>query len=166
LIEARRALVSQLRKLKAQGRIIVRLRDPETMKGSGDDIFLEDGDRLFVPQKMNVVNVVGRVYNPTGVVYDPANDTVGHYLKTVGGPSENGDEENIFVLKANGSVVNRSNAENGFFSGGFMSSKVEPGDSIVVPQKLVQARVMKDVKDIIQIMYQIAVSVGVLVVAF
>ena len=166
LLEARRALVAQLKKVKAQGRVIVRLSDPEAMEGSSDDIFLEDGDRLFVPQKMNVVNVVGRVYNPTGVVYDPANDTVSHYLETVGGPAGNADEDNIFVLKANGSVVSRSNADSGFFSGGFMSSKVEPGDSIIVPQKLVEARAMKDVKDLIQIMYQIAVSVGVLVVAF
>jgi len=166
LLEARRNLVAQLRKLRAQGRVIVRLRDPEAMKGSSDDIFLEDGDRLYVPQKMNVVNVVGRVYNPTGVVYDPANDTVGHYLKTVGGPAGNADEDNIFVLKANGSVMSRGNADGNFFSGGFMSSKVEPGDSIIVPQKLIEARAMKDVKDLIQIMYQIAVSVGVLVVAF
>ncbi len=166
LLEARRALVIQLKKLKAQGRVIVRLKDPAAMKGSSEDIYLEDGDRLFVPQKMNVVNVVGRVYNPTGVVYDPANDTVGHYLKTVGGPAGNADEENIFVLKANGSVVSRGNADGNFLTGGFLSSKVEPGDSIVVPQKLLEARAMKDMKDLIQIMYQIAVSVGVLVVAF
>ncbi len=166
LLEARRNLVSQLRKLKAQGRVIVRLRDPDAMKGSSDDIFLEDGDRLYVPQKMNVVNVVGRVYNPTGVVYDPANDTLGHYLKRVGGPAGNADEDNIFLLKADGSVVSRANADGNFFTGGFMSSKVEPGDSIIVPQKLFEARAMKDVKDLIQIMYQIAVSVGVLVVAF
>jgi protein involved in polysaccharide export with SLBB domain len=166
LLEARRALVTQLRKTKAQGRVIVRLRDPEAMKGSGQDIFLEDGDRLFVPPKMNVVNVVGRVYNPTGVVYDPANDTVGHYLKTVGGPTESGDKDNIFVMKANGSVVSRSNADSGFFSGGFMSSKVEPGDSVVVPQKLLQVRLMKDFKDITQILYQVAVTAGVLIVAY
>jgi len=166
LLEARRALVTQLRKSKAQGRVIVRLKDPQAMKGSGEDIFLEDGDQLHVPPKMNVVNVVGRVYNPTGVVYDPANDTVGHYLKTVGGPTENGDRKNIFVLKANGSVVSQSSASGGFFSGGFMASKVEPGDSVVVPQKLIQVRLMKDIKDISQILYQVAVTVGVLTLLF
>ncbi len=166
LLEARRALVSQLRQAKAKGRVIVRLRDPEIMKGTGEDIFLEDGDRLFVPQKMNVVNVVGRVYNPTGVVYDPATDTVGHYLKIVGGPTESADTDHMFILKANGSVVSRSTASDGFFSGGFMSSKVEPGDSVVVPQKLLQVRTMKDLKDISQILYQIAVTAGVLFLVF
>jgi len=166
LVEARKALVAQLKKVKAQGRVIVRLSDPESLKASSEDIFLEDGDRLFVPRKMNVVNVVGRVYNPTGVVYNPAKDTVSHYLKTVGGPSGNADEDNIFLLKANGSVVSKSSADNGIFSGGFMSSKVEPGDSIIVPQKLLDGRAMKEAKDLIQIMYQLAVSVGVLVIAF
>jgi hypothetical protein len=73
------------------------------------------------------------------------------------------------MIKADGSVVTRENAESGFFvfgENGLMSAKVEPGDSIVVPEKLVQTRVMKDVKDITQILYQIAVTAGVLIVAF
>ena len=56
-------------------------RTPARSKGTLGDVLLEDGDRLDVPKKMNVVNVVGRVYNPTGVVYDPARDTVGYYLR-------------------------------------------------------------------------------------
>jgi len=43
---------------------------------------------------------------------------------------------------------------------------VEPGDSILVPEKLVQTRFMKDVKDITRILYRIAVTAGVLIVAF
>jgi hypothetical protein len=47
-----------------------------------------------------------------------------------------------------------------------MAANLEPGDSIVVPEKLVFARVMKDVKDITQILFQIAVAAGVVVAAF
>jgi hypothetical protein len=36
----------------------------------------------------------------------------------------------------------------------------------VVPEKLVFARFMKDFKDITQVLYQIAVTAGVLIVAF
>ena len=118
---------------------------------------------------MNVVNVVGRVYNPTGIVYDPARDSVGYYLRMVGGPTESADRDHIFLLKADGSVVTRETADAGFFvfgDRGLMSARVEPGDSILVPEKLVQARLMKDVKDITQILYQIAVTAGVLILAF
>ena len=169
ILNARRALVNQLRKAKAKGRVVIRMAEVDKLKGASADILLEDGDRLEVPMKQNVVNVVGRVYNPTGVVYDPANDRLGYYLKTVGGPTESADREHIFMIKADGSVVTRENAEVGFFvfgDRGLMSARVEPGDSIVVPEKLIQTRLMKDVKDITQILYQIAVTAGVLIVAF
>ena len=169
ILNARRALVTQLRKARAKGRVVIRMADVDKLRGSSADILLESGDRLEVPMKQNVVNVVGRVYNPTGVVYDPANDRLGYYLKTVGGPTESADREHIFMIKADGSVVTRENAEVGFFlfgDSGLMSAKVEPGDSIVVPEKLIQTRLMKDVKDITQILYQIAVTAGVLIVAF
>jgi protein involved in polysaccharide export with SLBB domain len=169
LLEARRSLIAQLKKARAKGRVVIRLVPADRLKGSSADIYLEDGDRLEIPKKTNVVNVVGRVYNPTGVVYDPAHDTVDDYLKMVGGPTESADRDHIFLLKANGSVVTRENADSGFFSTGrqsLLSTRVDPGDSIVVPEKLLETRLMKDVKDITQILYQIAVATGVLVLAF
>jgi polysaccharide biosynthesis/export protein len=169
LLEARRSLIAQLKKARAKGRVVIRLTSADRLKGSAADILLEDGDRLEIPEKTNVVNVVGRVYNPTGVVYDPADDTVGHYLKMVGGPTASADRDHIFLLKSNGSVVTRENADGGFFSTGrqgLLSTRVDPGDSIVVPEKLLETRLMKDVKDITQILYQIAVTAGIVILAF
>ena len=166
LLLARRSLIAQLRKAKAKGRVVIRLAEAEKLKGSASDILLEDGDRLEIPKKTNVVNVVGRVHNPTGVVYDPASDRLEDYLKIVGGPTASADREHIFLIKADGSVLTHDNAGGGFLQGGLMSARVEPGDSIVVPEKLIQTRLMKDIKDITQILYQIAVTAGVLIVAF
>ncbi|MBI5100219.1 MAG: SLBB domain-containing protein, partial [Nitrospirae bacterium] len=169
LIASRRALITQLRKTRAKGRVIIHLGNNGKIEGTLGDVHLENGDRLDVPEKMNVVNVVGRVYNPTGVVFDPARDSVGYYLRLVGGPTESADRDHIFLLKADGSVVTRETADSGFFAfgdRGLMDTRVEPGDSILVPEKLVQTRFMKDVKDITQILYQIAVTAGVLIVAF
>jgi polysaccharide export outer membrane protein len=169
LVASRFALIAQLKKARAKGRVIIRIADNGKVEGTLGDILLEDGDRLDVPKKMNVVNVVGRVYNPTGIVFDPARDSVGYYLRMVGGPTESADRDHIFVLKADGSVATRETSNPGFFAfagGGLMNARVEPGDSILVPEKLVQTRVMKDVKDITQILYQIAVTAGVLIVAF
>jgi len=169
MVASRRALIAQLKKTRAKGRVIIRLADSGKLDGTVGDVLLEDGDRLDVPKKMNVVNVVGRVYNPTGIVFDPARDSVGYYLRLVGGPTESADRDHIFLLKADGSVVTRETADTGFFAfgdRGLMSARVEPGDSILVPEKLVQTRFMKDVKDITQILYQIAVTAGVLILAF
>ncbi len=169
LLASRRALIAQLKKTRAKGRVIIHLEGNGKFAGTQGDVLLEDGDRLDVPKKMNVVNVVGRVYNPTGIVFDPARDSVGYYLRLVGGPTESADRDHIFLLKADGSVVTRETADTGFFAfgdKGLMSARVEPGDSILVPEKLVQTRMMKDVKDITQILYQIAVTAGVLILAF
>ncbi|MHB1041136.1 MAG: SLBB domain-containing protein, partial [Desulfobacteria bacterium] len=161
LIASRRALIEQLKKTRAKGRVIIHLEGNGKFAGTQGDVLLEDGDRLDVPRKMNVVNVVGRVYNPTGIVFDPARDSVGYYLRLVGGPTESADRDHIFLLKADGSVVTQATSDSGFFAfgdRGLMNTKVEPGDSILVPEKLVQTRLMKDVKDITQILYQIAVT--------
>ncbi len=166
LLEARRAIIAQLRKTRAKGRVIIRLAAAEKMAGTSADILLEDGDRLEVPRKTNVVNVVGRVYNPTGVVYDPAADRVRDYLDRVGGPTASADRDHIFLIRADGSVATGETADGGFLGGGLLGARVEPGDAIVVPEKLLRTRLMKDVKDITQILYQIAVTAGVLIVAF
>ncbi len=166
LLEARRSLIAQLKKARAKGRVVIRLAKPGELKGTASDILLEDGDRLEVPKKTDVVNVVGRVYNPTGVQYDPASDRLEYYLKRVGGPTESADRDHIFLVKADGSVVTRDNVGGGFLSGGLMSARVEPGDSIVVPEKLIRPRLMKEIKDFTQILYQIAVTAGVLIVVF
>jgi polysaccharide biosynthesis/export protein len=87
----------------------------------------------------------------------------------VGGPTASADRDHIFLLKSNGSVVTRENADGGFLSTGrqgLFSTRVDPGDSIVVPEKLLETRLMKDVKDITQILYQIAVMSGIVILAF
>jgi archaellum component FlaG (FlaF/FlaG flagellin family) len=128
------------------------------------DLVIEPGDQLQVPRKPQVVNVLGRVYNPTGVVFNPGKSTTEYYLKKVGGPTEDADNDHIFVVQADGSVLTKGNQ--GFWSGGLMSANLEPGDSIVVPEKIVFTRVMKDVKDITQILFQIAVAAGVVIALF
>jgi protein involved in polysaccharide export with SLBB domain len=169
IFEARKALLAKLKQVRAQGRVIIRLAEIEALQGTTDDLLIEHGDRLEVPRAAEVINVMGRVYNPTAVVYYPPRDTVGYYLRKVGGPTEDADKSQIFVVKADGSVMTKDNINGGlwFFGGGdFMDTRVEPGDAIVVPEKLVFTHVMKDIKDITQILYQIAVTAGVLIVAF
>jgi protein involved in polysaccharide export with SLBB domain len=169
ILEARKLLLDRLKRVRAQGRVVIRLAELDKLKSSESDLLVEHADKLDVPRQAEVVNVMGRVYNSTAVVYNPTNDTAGYYLRKVGGPTEDADKKHIFVVKADGSVMTKDTVGEGlwFFGGGdFLNTKVEPGDAIVVPEKLVFARFMKDFKDITQILYQIAVTAGVLIVAF
>jgi protein involved in polysaccharide export with SLBB domain len=169
ILEARRALLARLKQVQAQGRVIIRVSEPGKLEGTMDDLLVENGDALLIPRTSEVVNVLGRVYNPTAVVSRADRAAAGYYLRKVGGPTEDADKDHIFIVKADGSVVTRDSAGERlwfFGSGDILETPVEPGDAIVVPEKLIFARVMKDIKDITQILYQIAVTAGVLIVAF
>jgi hypothetical protein len=155
--------------VRAIGRIIIRLGPPEKLEGTESDLLIEQGDVLDVPRASEVVNVVGRVYNPTAVVYSASSRNAGYYLNKVGGPTEDADRDHIFVVRADGSVTTKESIGDRFFVFGgnsLLGTALEPGDTIVVPEKLIVTRVMKEIKDITQILYQIAVTAGVLIVAF
>ena len=164
VLETRKLLLARLRTVQAQGRIIIRLSEAEKLEGSENDLVIEPGDQLVVARTPQVVNVLGRVYNPTAVVYNPANPTAAYYLRKVGGPTEDADRDHIFVVQADGTVLTKATVDRGFWvtgGSGLMSAKLEAGDAIVVPEKLIFSHVMKDVKDITQIMMQLAVTLGI-----
>ena len=44
------ALLASLRKVEPLGRVVIRLDDPERLRGTPEDIELEEADTLFVPE--------------------------------------------------------------------------------------------------------------------
>jgi hypothetical protein len=73
------------------------------MKGTSDDIFLEGWRSPLRAAEDERGERRRPGLQPDRRRLRPANDTVAHYLKTVGGPPGTRTEDNIFVLKANGS---------------------------------------------------------------
>ena len=157
----RRELMKQLMAVKAQGRITIKL-DEEEFNASSHDVTLENGDSLFVPIRPTQVQVMGSVLNPAAFIFDQS-APISNYIGKAGGYNGEADEAKIFVLKADGTAMSKNNSS---WLGGFMSTKLEPGDTVVVPEKLDKGLWLKEVKDITQILYQIAVTAGVLIVAF
>ncbi|MBI3790815.1 MAG: SLBB domain-containing protein [Gemmatimonadetes bacterium] len=78
------------------------LRDP----GFRDNLVLQDGDSVTVPQLNPVVVVKGEVNAPTGVAYRPGAD-IDYYVKSAGGAKRTGDERRAYVTQANGQVESR-----------------------------------------------------------
>jgi protein involved in polysaccharide export with SLBB domain len=132
-------------------------------KGSSSDMVLEDGDELQVPQKPDTVNVLGEVYNPTSLIFEEDNPTVGYYLSRVGGPTENAEKGQMYVIRADGTVVSKKGS--GSWLSGFESAKLYPGDTILVPQKVIYPNWMREIKDITQILYQISLGAAVVIAA-
>jgi protein involved in polysaccharide export with SLBB domain len=175
-IEATRAALDGLMKglerlkaLKAEGRIVMRLAPLEEFKQSSFDLEMEGGDVLEIPPRPNVVNVMGQVYNPTTFVHIPDTSEVETYLKKAGGPTRDAEESDMYIIKVDGSVYSRQQSSFGikwsdeskkWTFGSFMSTFMDPGDTLVVPQKLERTAWLRDIKDITTILSQIALTAG------
>ena len=161
VLEQRRALISKLRLAEAKGRLSIVLDDLDRFEGSPYDIVLEDEDMIIVPEKPQHIQVIGSVYNQTAFVYDPQG-TVSTYISKAGGLTRDADKNEMYILKVDGSAVSKRAA------GGFFSSweVLDPGDTIVIPEKIEKIAWLREIKDITQILYQLAVTAGVLIVTF
>jgi polysaccharide export outer membrane protein len=158
--------VSRLKQIKAKGRMTIRIDQPELLKKSPFDLELEEGDNLYIPTNPQSVQVIGSVYNQTTFVYSKDKD-YSDFIDLAGGYTENADKKNVYILKVDGSAVR----PNGSFSNiswdrdlnrwEFRGQGMEPGDIIVVPEKLPMVSWLSNVKDFTQILYQIAVAAGV-----
>lgn len=122
--------IARMRALKPTGRIAFGLDPRERSFSRLPALKLENGDRLVVPAKAEFVHVFGAVNAESSPLWR-RNGRVADYLKLVG-MSPDADQDNIFILRVDGSVVSRGSSW-GF--GGFGGIEVMPGDSIVVPEK-------------------------------
>jgi len=152
---AQKGLIARLRQLKPTGRIVLELPEQAQVKDL-PEIVLEDGDRLYVPPQPAMVNVYGSVFTESSFLYKPQR-TVSDYLEHAGGPTKRADESQIFVLRADGSVVS---TERSWFGLRLAVSKVMPGDTIVVPEDFDRTTFTRNLKDWTQILYQFGLGVA------
>lgn len=152
------SMIAKMRAAKALGRINISHEGNGAAADAYEDLVLEHGDVFSVPEKPSQVQVMGAVYNQSAYLHKP-DISVKDYLKKSGGLTKAADKDEIYVLKVDGTAKRAG-------GWGFSSSRLDPGDTIVVPQELEKVYWLKEVKDITQILYQIAVTAGVLIVAF
>ena len=165
--------VERMKSMRAEGRVVINLAALDQLRDSNYDLDMEGGDALEIPARSNVINVLGLVYNPTAYVYFPEKSTVEYYLNKSGGATKDAETAEIYIVRADGTVFSRQQASfglkwskdaNKWSLGSFMASFLEPGDSLVVPQKLERTAWLRDIKDITTIMSQIALTAGTVLI--
>ena len=171
----KKELIARLKAATVTGRVIIRLAALEKFKGSEYDLELEDGDTFLIPPTPSSVLVMGRVYNSNAILYSK-DKPLNYYLNKVGGPAENADEKRIYLVRADGSVISRTQESlfgfrwdpdtSRWASGGFMETPIGPGDTILVPEKFERIYWARELKDWTQILFQIAVAAGVIVALY
>ncbi len=152
VIAQRRELLRALAGGVTLGRVAIHLEPVEKLKGSPDDIVLEDGDSLFIPQQPTSVAVLGAVRNATAVLYKEK-ENMEYYINRAGGPTPEADVDQIYIIKPDGSAV-----------ASFVPLRyVEVGDTIIVPISTEpKIRTIPLIKDIATIVAGFAVPVGVI----
>jgi len=123
--------ISRLKTLRSKGRVALELDASVSQLDALPALPLEDGDALTIPTQPAFVSAAGSVNNENVMIYRPGK-TVGDVLKAAG-LAEDAEPSQAFVLRADGSVLSRSNA--GWLSS-FEGAKVMPGDTLVVPPKV------------------------------
>lgn len=161
--------LERMKTLKAEGRIVIRLTKLDELKKSSYDLEMEGGDAIEIPSRPNIVNVMGQVYNPTTFVHLPDASDVETYLSKAGGPNRDAEASDMYIIKVDGSVFSRQQSSFGvkwsddsrkWNFGSFMSTFMDPGDTLVVPQKLERTAWLRDIKDITTILSQVALTAG------
>lgn len=138
---------------ESAGRLVLDLEN--IILGNDEDIILEDMDRIVVPRKPQSVSVIGEVYVPSSHVYQLSN-SLNDYLKLSGGTKPAAEEDAIYIIKADGSIISESN-QSGFFRSG-SSKSIEPGDTIVVPFTTSTFSGLRAAQDVTTIVYELAVA--------
>lgn len=97
---------------------------------SSMNTILADGDSIIIPKNPNAINVLGEVLNP--IAFEFSKDlNVRSAISNAGGYQDYADKRKVYVIKANGMIerVNRNIFVNNI--------NLEPGDSIIVPRKII-----------------------------
>ncbi len=145
-----RSLVSQLRQLRATGRVVLEFRPTSTGTSSIPSIPLENGDVFRIPSRPNTVSVVGAVYGQNVFLFD-AKRHVSDYVDLAGKPNRIADRQHAFIIRADGSIFSRERTQS-VLSNHFDSSAIYPGDAIVIPEKLIKPSALRNVLDYSQIL--------------
>ena len=156
---AQAALVAKMKKVKATGRIVLEMPEYAVELKNLPDLPLEDGDRLFVPSMPSTVSVMGTVYNQNAFIFKKG-QTVSEYLDKAGGPTRDGDESEVYLIRADGLVFSKRQGGSMFGSGSFSGRKAMPGDTIVVPEKFERYNFTKELVTWSQIFFQFALGIA------
>jgi protein involved in polysaccharide export with SLBB domain len=101
-------------------------------KGKKGDFNLLPGDTIYVPDIPTTVTVLGGVFSNGSVVFDNGKNLNG-YVNSVGGFSKDAETDHLVILRMNGTVMPAKK-----------SSKILPGDVIIVPTTFIVKNIRTD----------------------
>jgi polysaccharide export outer membrane protein len=147
--------LASLKQIQDPGRVVINLRDPNQLY-----IPLESGDKIEVPRVTGTVQVIGEVYNATGIAYKEGL-SLNDYLEIAGGPKPTANTKEIYIRRASGEVEKGNMRSASGKMGG--SVKIKPGDTIIIPEKV---KIGRSGWEVLAFTADILYKIGLAVAAF
>jgi protein involved in polysaccharide export with SLBB domain len=159
--------IQSLKSLEAKGRMVISLDHPDKFNISANDVELQEGDLLYIPAKQESIQVVGAVFSQSAFTYKQGKD-YSYYINMCGGYTKNADKSSMYIVKMDGRAVRPKktlswSTDSNQWNVGY--AQLEPGDTIVVPDRLDKVAWLRNIKDITTILANIATSAGIAFVA-
>jgi len=137
-----RSVVDQLKGRQPDGRLVMEVGPSD--RSLPGDLIVENNDAIYIPPQPITVGVFGAVPSPASFQYKP-NETIGDYLRRAGGVQKLGDKGEIFVVRANGTLLAQ---RGGLFKSSVLGQKAYPGDLIFVPVDATRGEFWAKMRDI------------------
>ncbi len=115
-------VVGKMRQREPNGRLVFDL--PVTAKTLPTDLIVENDDMVLIPTRPVSVGVFGAVPSPASFAYREG-QTIGDVVELAGGVQSLADKKEVFVVRANGTVLARGKAT--------YKLPALPGDLVFVP---------------------------------
>ena len=145
LIERGKMLLQQLSESDVKGRLVIKMEPLGKFRNSRYNLYLENGDVVFVPKNPVSVAIVGEVNHPTNIFYQK-NFKFKDYISDAGSLTKDAAKRDIFIVKDNGTASRNL-------------TNIAVGDTIVVPFEA-KERVGKIIRDVVQMIYQVSLSIS------
>ncbi|MEK9780629.1 MAG: SLBB domain-containing protein [Gammaproteobacteria bacterium] len=122
------SLSEKIKNVEPNGRIIVDLLN------NSNQIVLQDGDSLIIPEKNNNIFIYGEVLNEGALLHKSGAD-LNYYLNAASGLREQANSKQIFIMYPNGQTE-LLNKRKKIFASKSQKISISPGSVIYVPRKV------------------------------
>ena len=151
------ASIEALLSTEVYGRLIIDV--PRLIGGDKSaDLVVQDGDVLNIPKYTNAVTVVGEVRRAGSFVRKESYD-MEDYLQLAAGMTDRGDDKEIYIIRADGSVQKNSRVRS-LFTFDNDQKNILAGDTIVVPIKSSYQTPLNLYSTVSQVVFQSIASIA------
>jgi protein involved in polysaccharide export with SLBB domain len=142
--------------------VVLQIKPNDTSLAAIPPLILEDADQVLVPPRSQTISVVGSVFNQSSFLYRRG-ATVGEYLRESGSGNATADVRHALLVRADGSVIGHTSVFK-HFGEDFKSTRVLPGDTIVIPAKLQFGGTSRAIRDWALVASQAAIAAAVIAI--